>query len=115
MADVVVSKDLEHMDRLDFDGWDKADWEGTFSNYHTDDVFVQWKGQPDTHGLDEHIKACKEAVAENDGKPFQITAHPIKFGQGEWTCVVGELDDGSRMVTVAKWREGQISEEYIWL
>jgi hypothetical protein len=29
--------------------------------------------------------------------------------------VVGELEDGSRMVTVAKWRDGAIAEEYIWL
>jgi hypothetical protein len=28
--------------------------------------------------------------------------------------VVGEFDDGARMVTVAKWREGAIAEEYIW-
>ncbi len=42
-------------------------------------------------------------------------SHPIGFGSGEWTCVVGELADGSRMVTVAKWRDGAIAEEYIWM
>jgi hypothetical protein len=34
---------------------------------------------------------------------------------GEWTCVMGELESGSRMVTVAKWRDGAIAEEYIWM
>jgi multisubunit Na+/H+ antiporter MnhC subunit len=29
--------------------------------------------------------------------------------------VVGELENGSRMVTLAKWRDGAITEEYIWL
>jgi hypothetical protein len=29
------------------------------------------------------------------------------------TCVVGELESCSRMVT-AKWRDGAIAEEYIW-
>jgi hypothetical protein len=29
--------------------------------------------------------------------------------------VVGEFENGSRMVTVAKWRDGAIAEEYIWL
>jgi hypothetical protein len=26
----------------------------------------------------------------------------------------GWFEDGSRMVTVAKWRDGAIAEEYIW-
>jgi hypothetical protein len=32
---------------------------------------------------------------------------------GGWTCVVGELQGGRRMVTVAKWRDGATAEEYI--
>lgn len=43
-----------------------------------------------------------------------LVAHPISFGAGEWTCVVGEFEGGGRMVTVAKWRDGAIAEEYIW-
>ena len=44
-----------------------------------------------------------------------ITSHPIRFGSGEWTCVVGEFEGGGRMVTVARWRDGAIAEEYIWM
>jgi hypothetical protein len=29
--------------------------------------------------------------------------------------VVEEFENGSRMVTVAKWRDGAIAEEYIWM
>jgi hypothetical protein len=29
--------------------------------------------------------------------------------------VVGEFADGSRMVTVAKWRDDTIAEAYIWM
>jgi hypothetical protein len=29
--------------------------------------------------------------------------------------VVGEFENSNRMVTVAKWRDGAIAEEYIWL
>jgi hypothetical protein len=29
--------------------------------------------------------------------------------------VIGEFEDGTRMVTVAKWRDGAVAEEYIWL
>jgi hypothetical protein len=28
--------------------------------------------------------------------------------------VIGEFEGGGRMVTVAKWRDGAIAEEYIW-
>jgi hypothetical protein len=48
------------------------------------------------------------------GTPPQITSHPIRFGSGDWTCVIGEFANGARMVTVAKWHDGAISEEYIW-
>ncbi len=30
-------------------------------------------------------------------------------------CVVGELEGGGRMVTVARWTDGAIAEEYVWI
>ncbi|MCB0975626.1 MAG: nuclear transport factor 2 family protein [Actinobacteria bacterium] len=107
-----VEANLEGMDNLDFKGWNAADWEGVFAHYHTDDVVVDFHGQPVTHGIEEHIDAMKAHVG--DGSPTQIALHPIKFGSGEWTCVVGEFANGDRMVTVARWRDGAICEEYIW-
>jgi ketosteroid isomerase-like protein len=115
MADDDVARNLNSMDDLDFTGWNKADWDGLFAHYHTDDVFVDIHGQPPTHGIEEHIDAVKAMVQAAGGTPTQITSHPIKFGSGDWTCVVGEFENGSRMVTVAKWRDGAIAEEYIWL
>ena len=44
MADESVAHNLERMDKLDFAGWNGADWEGVFTRYHTDDVLV------DVHG-----------------------------------------------------------------
>ena len=116
MANDEVSRNLTGMDELDFKGWNTADWRGVFAHYHTDDVLVDVKGQPPTHGIQEHIDAMKAMVESTDGgRPIQITSHPIKFGSGEWTCVVGEFEGGGRMVTVAKWRDGAIAEEYIWM
>jgi hypothetical protein len=113
--DDVVESNLKGMDDLDFIGWNEADWTGVFAHHHTDDVVVDWQGQPTTHGIEEHIAAMKAYVEQNGGgKPPQITSHPIKFGSGEWTCVIGEFENGARMVTVAKWRDGAIAEEYIW-
>ena len=114
MAEDQVRSNLKGMDDLDFDGWNTADWDGVFARHHTDDVLVDWKGQPTTHGVQEHIDAMKAYVESAGGTPPQITSHPISFGSGEWTCVIGEFEGGGRMVTVAKWRDGAIAEEYIW-
>jgi len=47
------------MDDLDFVGWNNADWTGVFAHHHTDDVLVDWQGQPQTRGVEEHIEAMK--------------------------------------------------------
>ena len=109
-----VEVNLDAMDDLDFRGWNTADWSGVFAHRHTDDVFVDMKGQEPTHGIEQHVEAMKAYVEWAGGTPPQVLTHPIRFGSGEWTCVVGELDGGGRMVTVAKWRDGAIAEEYIW-
>jgi len=114
MSDDQVSTNLKAMDDLDFVGWNNADWNGVFSKYHTNDVYVDWKGQEPTHGLQEHIDAMKAYVDSVGGTPPTISSHPSGFGSGEWTCVIGEFEGGGRMVTVAKWRDGAIAEEYIW-
>ena len=110
MADEAVAHNLEPMDELYFAGWNRADWEGVFTRYHTDDVLVDVHGQAPTHGIGEHIHAMKAVVESTGGAPVQVKSHPIRFGSGDWTCVVGELEDGSRMVTLAKWRDGAIAE-----
>ena len=115
MAEDTVTRNLQHMDELDFTGWNGADWEGVFAHRHTDDVFVKVNGQPPTHGIGEHIDAMKAFVESTGGVPLQVKSHPIGFGSGEWTCVVGELPNGDRMVTVARWQDGAIAEEYVWI
>src|SRR6185312_4611156 len=84
MADDRVASNLKGMDDLDFDGWNNADWNGVFAHHHTDDVLVDWKGTPPTHGIQEHIDAMKQYVESAGGTPPQITSHPIGFGSGEW-------------------------------
>lgn len=115
MAVDEVSSNLKSMDELDFKAWNGADWDGRFAHLHTDDVLVDVHGQPPTRGIGEHIDAMKAFVQASGGTPPQVTSHPIKFGSGEWTCVVGEFEGGGRLVTVAKWRDGAIVEEYIWM
>jgi hypothetical protein len=59
----------------------------------------------------------KAFVESTGGAPVQVKSHPIRFGSGDWTCVVGELEDGSRMVTVAKWRDGATARngQILWI
>ena len=100
MANDEVTRNLESMDELDFTGWNHADWQGVFAHYHTDDVLVDVHGQTQTHGINDHIDAMKAFVDTTGGTPAQITSHPIRFGSGDWTCVVGEFGkrrpDGDR-------------------
>jgi hypothetical protein len=114
MQDDQVKKNLKGMDDLDFTGCNNADWQGVFAHHHTDDMLVDWMGQEPTRGVQAHIDAMKAYVESVGGKVPQIKSHPISFGSGEWTCVIGEFEGGSRMVTVAKWRDGATAEEYIW-
>ena len=113
--DGAVARNLQGMDELDFTGWNGADWEGVFARCHADDVVLQLRGQKPTHGIREHIDAMKAFVETTGGVPIQVASHPIAFGSGQWTCVVGELEGGGRMVTVAKWVNGAIAEEYVWI
>ena len=65
--DDAVDSNLQGMDDLDFVGWNNADWTGVFAHHHTDDVLVDWQGQPPTHGIEEHIEAMKSYVEQNGG------------------------------------------------
>jgi SnoaL-like protein len=109
-----IRQNLKSMDHLDFTAWNTPDWD-LFRQLHTADVHVEVSGQEVTHGINAHVDAMKSLIEQSGGQPMQVQSHPISFGSGEWTCVVGEFASGARMVTVAKWHDGAIVEEYIWL
>ena len=103
-------RNIAAFDRVDFEAWNGPDWE-LFRQLHTPDVIVDWAGTR-TEGIEAHEAMARQFVAA--APDMKIAAHPIKIAQGEWTAVVGEVA-GGRMVTVAKWRDGAIAEEYIFL
>src|SRR4051794_807215 len=76
MAGDEVTRNLQGMDELDFNGWNRADWHGAFAHRHTDDVVVEVKGQPTTRGIQEHIEAMKALVESTGGTPIQVASHP---------------------------------------
>ena len=66
MQEDQVAANLKGMDDLDFTGWNNADWHGVFAHHHTDDVYVDWKGQEPTRGIEQHIEAM-EAYVDSAG------------------------------------------------
>jgi SnoaL-like domain len=113
-TDETTRQNLKRMDYLDFTAWNTRDWD-LFRRLHTADVHVEVSGQAGTDGIDAHVKAMKSLMEQTGGQPMQVQSHPIAFGSGEWTCVVGEFANGARMVTVARWHDEAIVEEHIWL
>lgn len=116
MADDHVQNNLQVMDDLDFTGWKEADWQarGLRGPPHRRRP-RGLEGQPVTNGVEEHIDAMEAYVEAATGRqrPPRSSRPPIKFSNGEWTCLVGEFTGGGRMVTVARWVDGSIAEEYI--
>ncbi|HYC32225.1 MAG TPA: nuclear transport factor 2 family protein [Gemmatimonadales bacterium] len=92
---------------LDFVAWNNHDVD-VFRRLHTADVKVNFGGNQ-TEGIDAHVQAL-EPMWQPGGV---ITNHNPIIAEGEWTCMVGVLGPNIKMVTVAKWRDGAISEEYI--
>jgi SnoaL-like domain len=109
-----VGERLKIFHQLDFEGFNKQDWE-LFGSIHTDDVIVEIQGER-TEGLEPHVAVCKEMFVTMPHT--HIAEHLIAFGDGEWTCAVSRVTDfgkpETKVVTIAKWRGAQISEEYIY-
>ena len=94
---------------LDFVAWNNRDMD-MFRRLHTADVKVDFAGNV-THGIDAHVEALQGMWQS----PGSLTNHAPIVAEGEWTCMVGisAPPANMKMVTVAKWRDGAISEEYL--
>ncbi|TXH59959.1 MAG: polyketide cyclase [Bacteroidia bacterium] len=124
---------LARFDSLDFEFYSNQDWEN-FSISHADDIKVYYPDGAITDGLaPQHIDMLTPMfVFAPDTK---IKKHPVRFGSGDWTCVIGEMEgtfskpmpigDGKtmpptnkkfklQMVTVGHWKDGKMIEEYLF-
>jgi hypothetical protein len=100
---------IELFETVDFVAWNGPDWD-VFRHLHTDDVHVDMFGEK-TQGIDAHVEAAKkyqDAVPAN-----KVLEHSVRMAAGDWTCVISNAENGVNFVTVAKWRDGAICEEYI--
>ncbi|MGH2648751.1 MAG: ester cyclase [Ginsengibacter sp.] len=125
---------LTRFDSLDFEFYSKQDWKN-FNISHADNIKVVYPDGAITEGLaPQHIDMLTPMfVFAPDTK---ITKHPIRFGSGDWTCVVGEMEgtfskpmpigNGKTipptgkhfklsMTTVGHWNaDGKMSEEFLF-
>ena len=108
-TDVAVTNATNfHM--LDFVAWNNHDVD-MFRRLHTADVKVEFGGVT-TNGIDAHVQALEPMWQPN----LVVTHHVPVVAEGDWTCMVGVTGPPNAMktVTVAKWRDGAISEEYLF-
>lgn len=127
-----VQANIERFDYLDFVSFNEQDWEA-FNEIHASDVLVGWPDGRETHGTEEHSVDVEFVFSY--APDIQITDHPINFGQGPWTAGMGIVEGtftepmilpdetvieptGNKfrytMITIAKWQDGQIIEEYLF-
>lgn len=132
-ADSLTQERLGIFDTLDFDYYTNQKWDN-FGESHTDDIVVYNADGSITQGLHPaHINDLKPMfVFAPDTK---IEQHPVKFGNGDWTAVIGELEgtfsepmpigEGKtipptgkkfklRMATIGHWEGGKMIEEYLF-
>ena len=128
----LVSSRLEAFDELDYEAFSKQNW-NLFHKTHTDDVVVVWPDGHETDGFDKHIEDMKYMFSY--APDTKITAHPVRFGSGEWTAVIGEMTgtfskpmiaaNGKtiqptgkkfklQMATIAHWKGDKFDREYLF-
>jgi outer membrane murein-binding lipoprotein Lpp len=127
-----VQAHIATFDTLDFDVFTHQKWDRLHES-HSKDVIVHWPDGRVTRGIDVHIEDLKAMFVF--APDTRIEVHPIKFGSGEWTGVVGVMEGtfsrpmpiaggksipptGKKfkleMATVGHWKDGVMDEEYLF-
>jgi SnoaL-like polyketide cyclase len=124
---------LARFDSLDFVFYSNQQWD-SLAISHDDQIKVYYPDGATTAGLTpQHIDKLKPMfVFAPDTK---IKKHPVKFGYGEWTAVIGVMDgtftqpmpDGKGktipptgkkftlgMCTIGHWKDGKMIEEWLF-
>ena len=133
MKQVSVDQNIATFDDLDFNVFSGQAWD-QLSRSHTHDILVHWPDGHTTKGIDKHIEDLKAMFVY--APDTRIKVHPVKFGAGDWTCVIGIMEgtftkpmpagDGKSiaptgkafklpMCTVGHWNDqGIMDEEYLF-
>lgn len=127
-----VAKNLETFDTLDYVVFSNQEWTRLHES-HSQDVKVNWPDGHHTNGIERHIEDLKAMFVY--APDTSIKVHPIKFGSGEFTSVIGvmtgtftkpmPIGDGKfiqptgkkfsiNMCTVGHWKDGVMIEEWLF-
>ena len=128
-----VAQHLASFDDLDFDVFTNQKWE-ELAKSHAQGIVVHWPDGHQTKGLEQHIADLKAMFVY--APDTRIQQHPVKFGSGEWTSVIGVMEGtftapmpgpGGKpiaptgkaftlsMNTVGRWNaQGTMDEEYLF-
>lgn len=132
--EALQEKRLAIFDTLDFDFYSNQKWD-MFNHSHSGNIKVYYPDGSITTGLyPQHIDQLTPMFAF--APDTKIKTHPIKFGRGDWTCVVGIMEgtfskpmaiaNGTSipptnksfklsMTTIGHWGpDGKMSEEYLF-
>lgn len=88
-AEASTKARIETFDTLDFDVYSNQKWD-RLGESHSADVQVHYPDGTTTRGLAAHIVALKPFFVFSPD--HRVTAHPVKFGSGEWTGVIGTIE-----------------------
>jgi SnoaL-like polyketide cyclase len=128
----IIAKHLVTFDTLDYTVFSKQEW-ARLHESHAQNIKVNWPDGHFTTGIDRHIADLKAlfVYAPNTA----IKQHPIRFGSGEMTCVIGIMTGSFTlpmptgegkfikptgksfslpMCTVGIWKDGVMVEEYLY-
>lgn len=129
--DPKVRAHIKTFDELDFEVFSRQQWD-QIDRSHADEIVVHWPDGHQTRGLGTHVSDLREMFTY--APDTRISSHPVKFGQGDWTCVIGVYEGTFTkpmeingkviqptgkpfkllMCTVAHWKDGVIDEEFLF-
>jgi hypothetical protein len=127
-----VDMNLKTFDELDFVVFSNQEWTRLHES-HSKDVKVNWPDGHYTTGIQKHIEDLNAMFVYSPDTSIKV--HPIKFGSGEYTSVIGvmtgtftrpmPIGDGKfiqptgkkfsiNMCTVGHWKNGVMIEEWLF-
>jgi len=128
----MIAASLVKFDTLDFTVFSNQQWTRLHES-HAKDIKVNWPDGHFTTGIERHIEDLKAMFVYAPNT--QIKVHPIRFGSGSMTCVVGVMTGtfsvpmpigGGKfiqptgksfklpMCTVGIWKDGVMIEESLF-
>lgn len=84
-----VTQHLRTFDTLDFDVYSHERWD-RLKESHAANILVHYPDGSTTQGLAAHIAALKPMFVF--APDTSIKVHPVKFGSGPWTAVIGVIE-----------------------